>query len=63
MLGFSRICSSEPSLRVYLVFGPQIGMSLIYGMVISDISSCSMLVTSSWNIGTELVYPISRVTK
>src|SRR5260370_30713390 len=62
MLGLSGMRSSVASSRIYLVSGPQIGTSSMYGTVVSGISGCRMRVTSSWKMGTEFVHPIGRVT-
>jgi hypothetical protein len=55
--------SSVPLGNIYLSAGPQIGMSSIYGTVMLGISGCRIKVTSSWNIGTEFVQPIGKVTR
>ena len=59
--GLSRIASSSLFDRMYLMAGPQTGTSLIYGWVTWGISGGRMLVTLSWNIGTEFVHPIGNV--
>ena len=60
--GFFSNTSKVPSDFSYLVAGLLIGTSSMYGNVYLGISSHRIYVTSSWNIRTELVYPIGSVT-
>ena len=60
--GFLSSTSTVPSGSSYVVSGPQMGTSSIYSRVYFGISSLRIYVTSSWNIGTEFVHPIGKVT-
>jgi hypothetical protein len=57
------MCSSVLSGNIYLSAGPQIGTSSIYGTVMLGISGCRIKVMLLWNIGTEFVHPMGRVTR
>jgi hypothetical protein len=63
MLGFSGIRSSVLSGNTYLSVGLRISTLLIYGTVVLGISGWSIKVMSLWNISTEFVQPIGKVTR
>ena len=62
ILGFLSSTLTIPLGSSYLVASPRIGTSSIYGRVYLGISSLKIYVTSSWNIGTKFIHPISKVT-